>query len=193
MARVPQSPCPPFLAVGAFLLFASLAPAQNGVVVPRENSHAALLRAMVVLKIAPYLTVEGAAKAKEYRIGIVGADNVTAIADKQLTGKKIDSATVKVVVVDVQTAKQGTDTAKYDLLYLATALEKDDVAAIVKAHAEKPVPLICERGGFAASGGSVQLFVKDNGLRFEVNGDSLKAQGIEASSQLLKLSQKGPR
>ncbi len=181
----------PFLTVGALSLLASLAPAQNGNVVGKEN-HAATLRAMVVLKIAPYLTVAGGEKRKEFRIGIVGEDSVTAVAEKLLSGKKVDTATVKVVVIDVATAAKGKDVGKYDLLYLATAIGKDDLAAIVKVHAEKAVPLVSERDGFAASGGSVQLFVKDNGLRFEVNGDALKKQGLEASSHLLKLSQKGP-
>jgi hypothetical protein len=166
------------------------APAQD----PDPEVRAAVLRAMIVLKLAPYLTVarsDGPAQ-KEYRIGVVGQDSVTDVAPTQLTGKKVGDAAVRVVRIDLATAIGGKAAEECDLLYVATTVDRDSVAAIVAAHDKKPLPIACERPGFAAMGGGVQLFVKDNSVRFEVNADALKKQGVVAHSQLLKLSKQGP-
>jgi hypothetical protein len=166
------------------------APAQD----PDPAIRAAVLRAMIVLKIAPYLTPaenDGQPR-KDYRIGVLGQDAVTEVAPAQLKGKKVGEATVRVVRIDLATALAGKAGEECDLLYIATAVDQEVVPAIVTAHRKKPLPMVCERPGFAATGGGVQLFVKDNSVRFEVNGDALKKQGVLAHSQLLKLSKQGP-
>ncbi|MBL8752839.1 MAG: YfiR family protein [Planctomycetes bacterium] len=175
----------------ATLMLVCAAPAQDGQ--NKSGEHAATLRAVFVLKLAPYLATDGARKATEYRIGLVGDDAVTAVAEKALADKKVDKLPVTVVVVDLDAAKQGKNVAQYDLLYVATTVAKVDLESVVKAHADKPVPIVCEQAGFAAMGGGVQLFVKDNGLKLEVNGDALKKQGLQVSANLQKLSQRGPR
>jgi hypothetical protein len=169
---------------------AAAAPAQD----PDPAIRAAVLRAMIVLKIAPYLTPaeSGGQPRKDYRIGVLGQDAVTEVAPAQLTGKKVGDATVRVVRIDLATALAGNAGEECDLLYIATAVDREVVAAVAAAHGKKPLPLVCERPGFAAMGGGVQLFVKDSCIRFEVNGDALKKQGVLAHSQLLKLSKQGP-
>ena len=72
-------------------------------------------------------------------------------------------------------------------------VDAEQLKKVVQTHADKPVPIVCERPGFAGSGGGVQLFVQDNLIRFEANAEALKKQGVRASPQLLKLSRKGPQ
>jgi hypothetical protein len=193
----PAAPRPPnalLLGAIATVAFVAALPAQSGNVRPAtDDERAAVLRAVFVLKLAPYLAIDGDRKGKEYRIGLVGDDGVTAVAEKALADKKVDKLPVKVVVIDLETARQGKDTAKYDLLYVAGTVAKADLERVVKSHADKPVPIVCEQPGFAAMGGGVQLFVKENGLKLEVNAESLKQQGVQVSANLQKLSQRGPR
>ena len=79
-----------------------------------------------------------------------------------------------------------------DLLWLAGSLDADVVQRILSAHQKCAVVLISERPGFAADGGGVQLFVAENGVKFEVAAEALKQQGVRVAPQLLKLSRKGP-
>lgn len=155
--------------------------------------RSALLRAMVVLKIAPYLTSATPRPAgSEYRIAIVGSDLVSAAILKHLPGKKVDDATVRVIELPLARARSGDRAADYDLLYIASSVDTAALPEILRSHANKPVPVFCERPGFAHLGGGVQLFIQDNGIRFEVNSEALRAQGIKVPAQLLKLSRKGP-
>jgi len=162
-------------------------PAQDG----DAERRAAALRAMVVLKIAPYLTTHRSG-GKEYRIAVVGSDLVTAAIQKHLPDKKVESSAIKVVELSLAHARSGDHAGEYDLVFVAASVDANALPEIVRGHADKPVPIVCERPGFAALGGGVQLFVQDNNVRFDVNVDALRVQGVKVAAQLQKLSRKGP-
>jgi len=162
---------------------------------PAAAERAATLRATFLLKMAPYVAPETPPKTppKTYRIALVGDDAVTQVAAKALAGKKVDDRTVEIVVVPLADAAAGKGTGNCDLMYVAGNVDAEQLKKVVQTHADKPVPIVCERPGFAGSGGGVQLFVQDNLIRFEANAEALKKQGVRASPQLLKLSRKGPQ
>ena len=171
------------------------ASAQNGETrsPPAAEMHAAVLRAMVVLKLAPYLVVDPPpAVRKEYRIGVVGSDIVATALLKELPGKKVGELPVVVVAIDPADASKDTPAHSCDLLWVGQSVDRAAEKRIVAVHATQPVVMVSGRPGFAALGGSVQLFVQDNGIKFEVNVDTLKPKGIRANPNLLKLSRKGP-
>lgn len=173
---------------------------------PPEPIQPAVLRAGTVLKLAGYLTPEKPPpppkeKGKEtgrerppppFRIGLLGQDAVTAAAMATLPGKPVGDAKAVVVEVATLTAIEGHAADACDLLYVAESIDDKVLERVVAMHADKPMPIVCERPGFAAAGGTIQLFVEDKDLRFEVNTDMLRTQGMKASPQLLKLSRKGP-
>ncbi len=167
---------------------------------PSEPVEPAVLRAGTVLKLAGYLTPEKSPPHKApktdaappFRIGLLGKDAVTAVASATLTGKPVGETKATVVEVPTLTAIEGHAAELCDLLYVADSIDSKVLARVVAMHADKPMPIVCERPGFAAAGGSIQLFVEEKDLRFEINTDALKAAGIKASPQLLKLSRKGP-
>ena len=171
----------------AMVLASGIAIAQSA----SADARAAALRATVLLKLAPYVPSDATvAKGKPYRIGVVGKDAVATAVLRELPGKTVEQATVTVAELTPNAAAQGTDA--FELLCIADSVDDVTLACIVAAHREKPVVLVCERPGFAALGGGVQLFVKDNCVRFEINGEALKRQGLRPSAQVLKLSRKGP-
>lgn len=194
-----------------------------------NEPRAAVLHALFVLRIAPYLTREGttepragvdppkpkekdptpvppsqdptrqkgkeraAEKPRPYRIGLVGKDDVTTVAPRHIADKKVGSRPTVTVVVPLEQATQGPKTDDYDLLYVAAPIEPAVLQQILASHAAVPVPIVSTRPGFVADGGGVQLFVQDNLVRFEVNAEVLKRQGVHVDSQLQKLSKRGPR
>ncbi len=171
---------------------------QSSATPPQDHeakTRAAILRASIVLKIAGYLSVDAPPSAKppeKYRIAVVGTDEVAAAITAHLPGKKVGTTPVVVVELRPADAAEGKGLGSYDLIYVAASVDEEQAKKIVAAHSRAPVPLVCERAGLAAAGGTVQLFVQDNGVRFEVNLDALKKQGVRADPQLLKLSKKGP-
>jgi len=172
--------------------------AQAPVQEPDAAAKSAAVRAALLYKIASYLEVEKPksgvppAPAKQYRIGVLGDDATIATARKILPGKSIGDAKVEVVTVTVEDAAEGRATAKCDLLYIALPIDGETLGRIVTGQGKQPVPLVCAQPGFVVAGGTVQLFVKDGGTRFEMNAEALKRQGLRASAQLLKHSQKAP-
>jgi hypothetical protein len=168
--------------------------ANKGAQEPDPATRAAMLRATAILRIAAYIQPERAPATRSnlLRIGVVGDDAVTQVLQRQLAGKRLDGREVTIVVVATATAVEGK-VADCDLLYIATAVDADTGNRIRAANADRPLALVSERPGFAAEGGSVQLFVKENFIRFEINATAMKRQGLRPDSQLLKLSQKGPR
>ncbi len=171
---------------------------QSATTPPQDHEaklRAAILRASIVLKIAGYLSVDAPPPAnppEKYRIAVVGTDAVASAIHAHLPAKKVGATPVAVVEIQPADAAEGKGLGSYDLIYVAASVSDEQMKKIVAAHARAPVPLVCERTGFAAAGGTVQLFVQDNGVRFEVNLDALKKQGVRADPQLLKLSKKGP-
>lgn len=162
---------------------------------PAAEARAAVLRAMMVLKIAPYLAHDAGEQpdAKTpYRIAVVGDDATVTAIKRHLPGKEVGKRQVEIVAVSEKDATKPGKEPAFDVMFLARELDAKVVAAVVAAQAKRPTVLVSERPGFAKAGGGVQLFVEDNGLRFEVNQDALKKQGVRASHQLLKLSRKGP-
>lgn len=156
-------------------------------------ARAALLRAMVVLKIVPYLTFPAAGgQAAEFRIGVVGDDDVATAMLKELPGKKLGDRTVAVTAVAPEAAAKAKPDHGCDLLWIAGSIDATVVQRIVDGHRGQPVVLVADRPGFATDGGGLQLFVVDNSVKFEANVDALKRQGVRADPQLLKMSRKGP-
>ncbi len=161
------------------------------------ESKTAAVRAALLFKIASYLTIDPDSPAagkprKEYRIGLLGDDKTTAMAQRMLPGKKVGDATVVIVTISTADALAGRAAEQCDLLFIATPIEDATLAKVLTLHAQKPMAMLCHRPGFAADGGTIQLFVQDSGIRFEVNCQALRRQHLKASPQLLKHSQTGP-
>jgi len=179
----------------ALLLLAALSSAQTAVQGPDAEEKSAAVRAALVYKFASYVAPDAGETTparKEYRIGLLGTDQTAVTAQNILVGKKVGEAKVVVVVVDENDAVAGRAAEQCDLLYIAASCADEAVAKVVAAGAEKPLAMVSMRPGFAAAGGTIQLFVQDGGTRFEVNIDALRRQQLRASPQLLKHSQKGP-
>ncbi len=161
-----------------------------------EAKLAAVHTAML-LKIASYIAQDpppaDTPPRPQYRIGLLGDDATTAAAKKTLPGKKVGTGAAVVVQVGMEDAKAGRATEQCDLLYIATPIDDESLATVVANYAKKPLILVCHRPGFAAGGGTVQLFVHDGGLRFEVNHEAMRKQQLGSSAQFLKHSLKGPR
>lgn len=161
----------------------------------QDDAKANAVRVAVLYKITSYITVDVATHkpGPTYRIGLLGDDDTAALARKVLPGKKVGDAAIELVTVSAEDAASGKAATTCDILYIASPIADELLAKVLAAYAALPLPLVCTRPRFCADGGTVQLFVQDGNVKFEVNTEALKKQKLAASAQFLKRSTRGPR
>jgi hypothetical protein len=115
------------------------------------------------------------------------------VAPRHLNGLKVGDAVAATVDVPLAEAIAAKPPQRYDLLYIAGSVDRASLVKILASHQQVAIPTVATRPGFAAMGGGVQLFVQDNCVRFEINADVLKKQGLHVGAPLHKHSKQGPR
>lgn len=74
------------------------------------------------------------------------------------------------------------DASKANIVYIANSFE--EISDAIKALNYKPMLLISSATGFASSGGSIEVMIQENKLRFEMNLDILGNSGLQINSKL---------
>ena len=90
----------------------------------------------------------------------------------------------KLVIERSQTLE---DLKKCHLIFISRS-EKNDLDKIIAQLKDLNVLTVSDIEGFALKGGVIGLFTAGNKIRFEINVDSAKRNGLQISSKLLKLA-----
>jgi hypothetical protein len=113
------------------------------------------------------------------------------ILGKDPFGKIIDATFKDVLIgkrpVSISRAKTLPEKCDANLIFCSGLSEKEQ-KQLFKEFGTKPVLLIGETPGFAEAGGTINLFLAETNLKFEINTDAVKSSGLTLSSQLLKLA-----
>ena len=75
-----------------------------------------------------------------------------------------------------------TEAAKANIVYIADTYA--EIIETIKALNRKPMLLISPAEGFAVNGGSIEVKIQENKLRFEMNLDVLGGSGLQINSKL---------
>jgi hypothetical protein len=115
-------------------------------------------------------------------VGVLGKDPfgdklVETFRDKQVEERRVE--------IRQFSALEGVSEAH---LLFVTRDESDRLEAILATTRGAGVLLVGESGGFAADGGSINFYLEDKRLRFEVNPEAARRQGLKVSSELLKVA-----
>lgn len=116
-----------------------------------------------------------------FRIGVLGQDPFNAALEDTVQGETISNH--KIIV---EHAMQVDDLKNCQLIFISKS-EKKHVAEILSALDDKPVLTVSEIEGFAERGGGINFYLEGNKVRFEVNPDAARHDGLKVSSQLLSL------
>ncbi len=76
---------------------------------------------------------------------------------------------------------------KCHILFISSS-EKNQLPKILKAVEKFKTLTVGDVEGFAQAGGSINFFIEEEKIRFEINLQASQRQGIRISSQLLKLA-----
>ena len=116
-----------------------------------------------------------------FRIGVLGQDPFNAALEDTVQGETISNH--KIIV---EHAMQVDDLKNCELIFISKS-EKKHVPEILSALDDKPILTVSEIEGFAERGGGINFYLEGNKVRFEVNPDAARHDGLKVSSQLLSL------
>ncbi len=100
----------------------------------------------------------------------------------------IDGKTVNGRPLHVSFAEGPEEIPACNILFLTRDFEKMTPDEIFTLLGDRPVLTVGETPEFIAAGGMINLFEKNNRLRFEVNPGTIRRHGLKLSSRLLKLA-----
>jgi hypothetical protein len=115
------------------------------------------------------------------RIGVLGEDPFRGALEKVLRGETIRNR--RVVVTHSHDLRE---LAQSHVLFVGKS-ERDRVAEVLSGLNSAPVLTVGETEGFARRGGTINFYLEDDKVRFEINPESTRERGLRMSSQLLAL------
>ena len=116
-------------------------------------------------------------------IGVLGRDPFGEILNEIARTKKVGGRPI--------VAKRFASLAAYTpchILFVPSSTDPEEQAAAIRQAHGSPVLLVGENPGFAEQGGTVDFFIEENKVRFEINADVAKRQQLKISSKLLGLA-----
>jgi hypothetical protein len=116
-------------------------------------------------------------------IGVLGSDPFGALLDEIAETKKIEGRPIIVRRLAAMTTYKPCH-----ILFVAASASAEDKLAAIKLAQRSPVLLVGEEPGFAEQGGTINFFVDQNKVRFEINTEVAKREQLKISSKLLSLA-----
>ncbi len=147
------------------------------------SSASSKVKAAIVFKLTRFVHWSEEKQAdKQLGLCVLG-DNALYDALKTTEGKKSKGMAISVEQINTLS---GTVTT-CDLLFIGSSADIT-TGDITKVLGDRPVLSVSDRSGFAREEGMVQLRERGGRIRFTVNLTSVRASGLDISSQLLGLA-----
>lgn len=150
---------------------------------PRQEYN---VKAVYLYSFGRYVTWPSMAfdsNSSPFVIGILGEDPLGMAIDQIAQLKKIQGRAIVV--------RRFASLDSYrpcHMVFVAKSVPPEEQVAVIAQSRSKPVLLVGEFPGFAAQGGTVNFFMSGDTVRFEINREAAKAQGLEIDARLLSLA-----
>ncbi len=73
-------------------------------------------------------------------------------------------------------------------MFVSAAIEENQKLAAIQKARQSSILLVGEEPGFAERGGTMNFFLDENRIRFEINADVAEQDHLKISSKLLSLA-----
>lgn len=117
-----------------------------------------------------------------FTICVLGRDPFGRVLDDNLQGKMIRDQPLA-----VRRLKDRTEARRCQVVFVSSS-ENAHLAEILESVRGANVLLVGDTIGFAAAGGTIELTLEDNRVRFTINTDAAGRTGLTFSSKLLALA-----
>lgn len=151
----------------------------------QEADLAEAVKATYLYKFAPFVQWPSAAVEFPngvFTICIAGDDRFADVLRRAANGQTIDGHNIAVRIL----ASVPTDTV-CSVLYLGSA-DAQQEQAMLAAVRGKPILTVSDEATNPAARGIINFVVRDNRVRFEIDGAAATADGLAISSKLLSLA-----
>lgn len=118
----------------------------------------------------------------KFVIAVVGKSSVSDRLNQLLSGRKIFDKPVEVRVVD------GMEDALTAQIVFIPKSQTDKLPAYLDKISGKQALVITEEKHIASKGVSINLYLKEDRLRFELSESTIRKEALKVSNQLLELS-----
>jgi hypothetical protein len=116
-------------------------------------------------------------------IGVLGDDPFGDALDKIAAAKKIHDRQIV-----LRRFKSLAEYQPCHILFVTRSVPAEQQAEVIRKLQDKPLLLVGEMPGFAAQGGTVNFFVDQDTVRFEINLQAAKQQKLSINAKLLSLA-----
>ncbi len=116
-------------------------------------------------------------------IGVLGADQFGGILEEIARTKKIDGHPI-----EIRRFPTMADYTPCQILFVSSSVDPEEQSAAIQKTRGSGVLLVGEDAGFADRGGTINFFLDENKIRFEINAESAKQDRLKISSKLLSLA-----
>jgi hypothetical protein len=116
-------------------------------------------------------------------LGVIGPNPFSDLLDEVASTKKIQGRTI--VIRQLATP---ADATKCQIVFIAGGATEAERLGVIKAARSHPVLTVSESAGLAERGVVVNFFIEQNKIRFEINVQTAREQGLKISSKLLSLA-----
>jgi hypothetical protein len=171
------------LTKGGFVLAAMLSlsspfcPAESG-----EDHLEYQVKAAFLFNFLKFVEWPAAANDSPWVIGVLGHDPFGGALEETVRGKIVNGRPVK-----IRRYARPTDVRECNILFIGRA-DYERMGTSAQAILQQPGLLtVGEASGFLKSGGTINFYLQDNRVHFEIQPAVAHSAGLRVSAQLLKL------
>jgi len=117
-----------------------------------------------------------------FTIGIVGRSPIESPLREVARKRQIQDRSIRLMAIS-----DADNLARCHVVFVPSDHAQDFLSAMPPDAASSPVLLVGESPGFAAGGGMISFYTKDNRVKFEINPKAAEVAGLKISSKLLRL------
>jgi hypothetical protein len=171
---------------GVWLLAVGAAFAQPQPAGPDETNREYAIKAAYIYNFGRYVEWPPASfpdSQSPFVIGVLGSDPFGALLDEIVQSKKIEGRPIA--------ARRFASMAEYrpcHILFVSAAASPEQKLAAIKMAQDSPVLLVGEDPGLAERGATINFFIEQNKIRFEINAEAARREQLKISSKLLSLA-----
>ena len=144
------------------------------------------VKAVYLYSFGRYVTWPQMAFPKEnspFVITVFGTNPFGGALDRIAQVKKIDGRRIV-----IHYCESVNDYEPSQIVFVPRSTPPEDQAALIEKLGNKPVLLVGETPGFASEGGTMNFFIDNQSVRFELNVNVARAQRLSVSGKLLRLA-----
>jgi hypothetical protein len=167
------------LAASAYYAATPAVAASHAPILSTQQIHAAF-----TLNLTKFVTWPASAFASDtapFVIGTFPRDLINDRLDAAARGEMVGSHPVQTVRI-----QSLDDVAKCHVIFLSKGNTRQ--AAVLERAARRPILTVSDADGFLELGGHVEFLPQSTNVRLSISVDNLKASGLEARSQLLRIA-----